>query len=125
MKRQTTAKSVRHPGLGRNRQGAMASCRMPGISVAACKGAAAPWPTTPGPECDAGSPTLTAHVGQARFDDDELWSLGVVLAKTGLSRSSIYAYIDRGIFPRQRHLGPRRVGWLASEMRAWIASRPS
>jgi prophage regulatory protein len=56
--------------------------------------------------------------------DDELWSLKTVLARTALSRSSIYSYVELGLFPRQRRLGPRRVGWLASEVRAWIASRP-
>jgi prophage regulatory protein len=62
--------------------------------------------------------------GVARPADDELWSLKTVVAKTGLSRSSIYSYVELGLFPRQRRLGPRRVGWLASEVRAWIASRP-
>jgi predicted DNA-binding transcriptional regulator AlpA len=62
----------------------------------------------------------------ARFqaNDDELWSFKTVIAKTGLSRSSIYGYVARGIFPRQRRLGPRRVAWLASDVRAWIDSRP-
>lgn len=58
-------------------------------------------------------------------NDDELWSLKAVVAKTGLSRSSIYSYVAQGLFPRQRRLGPRRVGWLASEVRAWIAGRPT
>ena len=57
--------------------------------------------------------------------NDELWSLKAVVAKTGLSRSSIYSYVAQGLFPRQRRLGPRRVGWLASEVRAWIAGRPT
>ena len=56
--------------------------------------------------------------------NDELWSLKVVLRKTGLSRSTIYAYIACGTFPTQRRLGPRRIAWLASEVQAWIASRP-
>jgi prophage regulatory protein len=56
--------------------------------------------------------------------DDELWCLKTVVARTGLSRSSIYSYVEQGLFPRQRRLGPRRVGWLASEVRTWIASRP-
>lgn len=56
--------------------------------------------------------------------NDELWSFKAVVACTGLSRSSIYSYVAQGLFPRQRRLGPRRVGWLASEVRAWIASRP-
>lgn len=62
--------------------------------------------------------------GALAAPDDELWSLKAVVAKTGLSRSSIYGYVELGLFPRQRRLGPRRVGWLASEVRAWIASRP-
>lgn len=57
--------------------------------------------------------------------DEELWGLNVVKAKTALSRSTIYAYIAAGHFPAQRRLGRRRVAWLASEVRAWIRSRPS
>jgi prophage regulatory protein len=55
--------------------------------------------------------------------DDELWSVRTIVAKTGLARSTIYAYVKQGLFPRQRRLGPGRVGWRASEVRAWIASR--
>ena len=56
--------------------------------------------------------------------DDEFWGIRRVMAKTGLSRSSIYAYVASGIFPRQRQLGARRIAWLASEIQAWIATRP-
>ncbi len=56
--------------------------------------------------------------------DEELWSIRTITARTGLSRSTIYDYVSRGLFPAQRQLGPRRVAWLASEVRAWIASRP-
>ena len=56
--------------------------------------------------------------------DDELWSIKIVRAKTGLSRASVYKYMEQGLFPRQRHLGPGRVAWRASDVRAWIASRP-
>ncbi len=55
---------------------------------------------------------------------EELWNLRIVLARTGLSRSTLYAYIAQGLFPKQRHLGPRRVAWLASEVLAWMASLP-
>jgi prophage regulatory protein len=55
---------------------------------------------------------------------DEFWSLKVVQAKTGLSRSTIYAYVAAGCFPPQRRLGPRRIAWLASEVAAWIVTRP-
>ena len=57
--------------------------------------------------------------------DEELWSLKVVMAKTGLSRSTLYAYIAVGAFPTQRRLGRRRVAWFASEVRNWITSRPA
>ena len=56
--------------------------------------------------------------------DDELWSMKVVRVKTGLSRASVYKYMALGSFPRQRHLGPGRVAWRASDVRAWIESRP-
>ena len=56
--------------------------------------------------------------------DEELWSIRTITARTGLSRSTIYDYVGRGLFPAQRQLGTRRVAWLASEVRAWIVSRP-
>ena len=55
--------------------------------------------------------------------DEELWSLKVVMAKTRLSRSTLYAYIAIGAFPTQRRLGTRRVAWFASEVRNGIANR--
>lgn len=62
--------------------------------------------------------------GEASRDDDELWGVKTVVTKTGLSRSTLYAYVTIGLFPKQRHIGVRRVAWLASEVRAWIVSRP-
>jgi prophage regulatory protein len=56
--------------------------------------------------------------------DEELWAVQTVAARTGLARSTIYGYVKIGLFPRQRSLGVRRVAWLASEVRAWMASRP-
>ena len=42
---------------------------------------------------------------------------------TGLSRSSIYAYIDKGIFPAQVKLGERCVAWVDSEVEEWVLSK--
>ena len=56
--------------------------------------------------------------------DDELWNVKVVRMKTGLSRATVYKYMALGLFPRQRHLGPGRIAWRASDMRNWICSRP-
>lgn len=55
-----------------------------------------------------------------------------VEARTGLSRSGIYARLrfnpDRPgdhdpTFPKPVNLGPRSVGWIESEVDAWIAQR--
>lgn len=43
--------------------------------------------------------------------------------RTGLSRSTIYLYIQNGEFPKPVPLGPRAVGWLESEVSEWIAGR--
>lgn len=44
-----------------------------------------------------------------------------VKARTGLARSTIYERIKSGDFLAQVSLGPRAVGWLASDIEAWIA----
>lgn len=40
--------------------------------------------------------------------------------KTGLSRSSIYAKMADGTFPRAIKLGARSVGWLESDINQWV-----
>lgn len=42
----------------------------------------------------------------------------------GLSRSAIYAAMDRGDFPRPIQIGRRAVGWKFVELEAWLESRP-
>jgi prophage regulatory protein len=49
--------------------------------------------------------------------------LPAVRAKTGLSRSTLYLFMSRGEFPRAIHLGQHAVGWLESDVEAWIANR--
>ena len=46
-----------------------------------------------------------------------------VKARTGLSRSSIYLKVSEGMFPTPIALGVRCVGWIESEIDAWIAMR--
>lgn len=47
-----------------------------------------------------------------------------VEARTGLSRSTIYARIAEGSFPSPINLGDgRAVGWLESEINEWVQSR--
>ncbi len=42
---------------------------------------------------------------------------------TTLSRSTIYMQIKAGEFPRPIRLGPRRSGWLESDIEEWIQGR--
>ena len=46
--------------------------------------------------------------------------LPAVLARTGLSRSTIYLRISKGMFPRPVSLGGRAVGWLENEIDDWL-----
>ena len=46
-----------------------------------------------------------------------------VTARTGLARSTLYEAIKAGQFPSPVALGPRAVGWLESDIEAWIAAR--
>lgn len=45
-----------------------------------------------------------------------------VMKRTGDSRSSIYLKIKEGSFPKPISLGTRSVGWLESEIDAYIAA---
>ena len=47
----------------------------------------------------------------------------VVESITGLSRSSIYAKMENGTFPKAVKLGIRSVGWLEHEIQSWIGNR--
>ena len=51
--------------------------------------------------------------------------LKTVLNMTGLSRSTIYDYMARGIFPRQISLGENSRGWIEKEVNEWIDIRIS
>jgi prophage regulatory protein len=46
--------------------------------------------------------------------------LPAVKARTGLSRSSIYLRMRQRQFPQSVPLGPRIVGWLETDVEAWI-----
>lgn len=49
--------------------------------------------------------------------------LAEVRDKTGLARSTLYKYIDAGTFPRPIFLGGRAVGWIDSEIHAWLQEK--
>lgn len=43
--------------------------------------------------------------------------------KSGKSRSAIYYDISQGTFPKPIRIGARSVGWLETEVDAWILSK--
>lgn len=46
-----------------------------------------------------------------------------VEATTGLSKSSIYAMMGEGKFPKPYKIGERAVGWSRDEIEEWLAER--
>ena len=54
---------------------------------------------------------------------EKILRLPAVKARCGLSRSTLYNRIATGDFPPSVALGARSVGWVESEINAWIAAR--
>jgi prophage regulatory protein len=54
-------------------------------------------------------------------EGEQLLRMADIRRITGLSRSTIYRYIKRGLFPKPYRLGPGRVGWKKSEILEWQA----
>ncbi|MCE9508327.1 MAG: AlpA family transcriptional regulator [Alphaproteobacteria bacterium] len=52
--------------------------------------------------------------------NERILRLAEVMEIVGLSRSTIYAWIAEGTFPRYVRLGNRSVGWLKSEIDQFI-----
>ena len=50
--------------------------------------------------------------------------LDEVVARVGLSKSTLWRYIKDGYFPKPIKLGPRATGWIEQEIEDWISSRP-
>ena len=46
-----------------------------------------------------------------------------VMARTGLSRTTIWRKVRAGTFPPPIELGVNSVGWPAAEIAAWLESR--
>lgn len=55
--------------------------------------------------------------------EDRFLRLPEVRNRVGFSRATIYRLMESGDFPAPVHLGARAVGWLQSEISAWIANR--
>ena len=46
-----------------------------------------------------------------------------VLARVGISRSTLYEWVKTGAFPPPVRLGARARGWIESELDEWLATR--
>jgi prophage regulatory protein len=57
------------------------------------------------------------------MQDESILRLPAVKARTGLSRSSIYLHASQGSFPKPIAIGPRAVGWLATDIQKWLQER--
>jgi len=55
----------------------------------------------------------------------KIYRISDVKDMVGLSRSSIYAMMEKGTFPKQVRLGERSVGWLDTAIDEWIMDRVS
>lgn len=53
----------------------------------------------------------------------QLIKLNQVIAKTTLSKSTIYRLIQSSDFPQPRKLSTRAVAWLEEDIDEWIANR--
>jgi prophage regulatory protein len=54
-------------------------------------------------------------------DHERIIRLNTVLARTGLSRSTLYRKIAEGTFPRQIPISVNGAGWHESAINRWVA----
>jgi prophage regulatory protein len=54
-------------------------------------------------------------------EPDRIVRIRTVLARSGLSRSTLYRKIEKGTFPKQVRINDYCRGWRESEINRWIA----
>jgi prophage regulatory protein len=60
---------------------------------------------------------------QATVPGEVLLRQPAVLARIGLSKSTLWELVRRGQFPRPVRISSRAVAWRSSEVERWIAER--
>lgn len=55
--------------------------------------------------------------------EDRILAPKAVIAKTSLSRTSLWRLSRQGAFPRSIKLSENRIGWSQNAVNAWLASR--
>lgn len=56
---------------------------------------------------------------------DRLLTRAQVKERTGLGSTTLWRFEREGRFPPRRQIGPGRVGWLESEVAAWMERLPA
>lgn len=72
---------------------------------------------------DGASRTVSPFMTSYGTASNRVLRLRQVKNMLGLSKTTIYARIGEGTFPRPISLGGRSVGWLESEVNAWLNER--
>src|SRR5439155_10050959 len=75
------------------------------------------------PPSPDGSATVAPSPSAAPIAGDRILRPREVFVRVGLSRTTIWRLVRNGAFPAPRRLSANAVGWRASEVDAWIASR--
>lgn len=60
---------------------------------------------------------------KSTVSNPRIMRLPTVLALIGLSKASVYRFMDAGTFPRPIKLGVRAVGWIATDAENWILEK--
>lgn len=55
-------------------------------------------------------------------EPDRIIRMKTVLARTGLSRSTLYRKIAKGTFPAQYRISINGAGWKESDINRWVAN---
>jgi prophage regulatory protein len=59
------------------------------------------------------------------LSSDRILRIRTVMARTGLSRSTLYRRVEQGSFPRQIRISERCIGWRETAVEAWMRSPTS
>jgi prophage regulatory protein len=71
-----------------------------------------------------GSLKPTAFRGHHQGDEVKILKFPEVRVKTGLSRTTVWREERAGRFPKRVRLTANSVGWVESEILAWMENRP-
>lgn len=54
-----------------------------------------------------------------------IYRKATLLAKLGISTTTLRRWMAEDNFPKPKQLGPRAVGWIAAQIDEWLDNRPT